>query len=145
MEKFSSRTVIIDTEYGRLNFGFHLDLPWLKNHLVVSEFANMVSHSLKISQKKYFKWHYISQHISNCMSRSTFGYAIACFPIPFVRISGVDTGKKMNILKIPRFLDFIQCFPDFSLTKFFKVRKYERCGSLNPHLDIVDKNICFMA
>ena len=27
---------------------------------------------------------------------------------------------------------FIQCFPDFSLTKFFKVHKSERCGSLNP-------------
>ena len=53
----------------------------------------------------------------------------------------VDTGKKMNILKISRFSDFIQCFPDFSqrfpdfsLIKFFEVRKCERCGSLNPRL-----------
>ena len=29
---------------------------------------------------------------------------------------------------------YIQSFPDFSLTKFFKVRKCERCGSLNPRL-----------
>ena len=49
--------------------------------------------------------------------------------------------KKMNLFKIFRFPDFIQClpdfsqrFPDFSLTTFFKVRKSERCGSLNPRL-----------
>ena len=30
---------------------------------------------------------------------------------------------------------FSQRFPDFSLTKFFKVR--ERCGSLNPRLGVV--------
>ena len=47
----------------------------------------------------------------------------------------------MNLLKISRFPDFIQYFPDlsqrftdFSLAKFFKVRKCERCGSLNPRL-----------
>ena len=50
--------------------------------------------------------------------------------------------KKMNLLKISRLPDFIQCFtdfsqrfPDFSLTKLFKVRKCERCGSLNPRLN----------
>ena len=32
----------------------------------------------------------------------------------------------MNLLKISRFPDFSQRFPDFSLTKFFKVRKCER-------------------
>ena len=49
----------------------------------------------------------------------------------------------MNLLKIFRFPDFIQYFPDFlqrfpdfSQTKFFKVRKCERCGSLNPSLEI---------
>ena len=41
--------------------------------------------------------------------------------------------KKMNLLEISRFPDFIQCFPDFSLTKFFKVS--ERCGTLNPCLN----------
>ena len=47
--------------------------------------------------------------------------------------------EKMNLLKISRFPDFIQYFPDspqhipdFSPTKFFKVRKCDRCGSLNP-------------
>ena len=40
----------------------------------------------------------------------------------------------MNFLKISWFPDFIQYFPDFSLTKFFKVCKCERCGSLNPRL-----------
>ena len=40
----------------------------------------------------------------------------------------------MSLLKISRFPDFSQRFPDFSLTKFFKVRKCERCGSLNPRL-----------
>ena len=51
--------------------------------------------------------------------------------------------KKMNLLKISRFPDFIQHlpdfsqrFPDFSLTKFFKVCKCERCGSLNPRLPL---------
>ena len=34
----------------------------------------------------------------------------------------------------PMFPRFSQRFPDFSLTKFFKVRKCERCGSLNPRL-----------
>ena len=29
---------------------------------------------------------------------------------------------------------FSQRFPDFSLTKLFKVRKCERCSSLNPRL-----------
>ena len=29
---------------------------------------------------------------------------------------------------------FNQYFPDFSQTKFFKVCKCERCGSLNPRL-----------
>ena len=42
----------------------------------------------------------------------------------------------MNLFKISRFPDFIQYFPDFSLTKIFKVRKSERCGSLNPRLYI---------
>ena len=63
--------------------------------------------------------------------------------------------KKMNLFKISRFpiLSNVspifhnvssifhnvspiisQCFPDFSLTKFFKVRKCERCGILNPRL-----------
>ena len=48
----------------------------------------------------------------------------------------------MNLLKISWFPDFIQYlpifpqrFPDFSLTKFFKVRKCERCDSLNPRLN----------
>ena len=57
--------------------------------------------------------------------------------------SGADIGKKMNLLKISRFPDFIQYlldfshrFPDFSLTKFFKVRNCERCDSLNPRLFI---------
>ena len=56
---------------------------------------------------------------------------------------GADTGKKMNLLKISRFPDFILClpdfsqrFPDFSPTKFFKVRKCERCGILNPRLSM---------
>ena len=47
----------------------------------------------------------------------------------------------MNLFKISRFPHFIQClsdfsqrFPDFSLSKFFKVRKCERCGSLNLRL-----------
>ena len=44
--------------------------------------------------------------------------------------AGTDTEKKMNLLKISRFPDFVQYSPDFSLTKFFKVRKCERCGSL---------------
>ena len=48
--------------------------------------------------------------------------------------SGADTEKKINLLKIFRFPDFIQCLPDFSLTKFFKVRKCERCGNLNQRL-----------
>ena len=50
---------------------------------------------------------------------------------------GADTGKKMNLP------DFIQCLPDFSprfldfsLKSFFKVRKCERCGSLNPRLTL---------
>ena len=50
----------------------------------------------------------------------------------------------MNLLKISHFPDFIQYFldcsqrfPDFSLTKFFKLRKCERCGSLNPRLSIL--------
>ena len=43
--------------------------------------------------------------------------------------------KKMNLLKISRFPDFIQYFLDFSLTKFVKVRKCERFGSLNPRLE----------
>ena len=42
--------------------------------------------------------------------------------------------KKINLLKISHFPDFSQRFPDFSLTKFFKVRKCGRCGSLNPRL-----------
>ena len=49
--------------------------------------------------------------------------------------------KKNEPLQNFRFPDFIQClpdfsqrFPDFSLTTFFKVRKSERCGSLNPRL-----------
>ena len=46
---------------------------------------------------------------------------------------GADTGKN-DPPQNSRFPDFIQYFPDFSLTKFFKVRKCERCGSLNPHL-----------
>ena len=53
--------------------------------------------------------------------------------------------KEMNLLKISRFLDFIQNFPDFSqrfpdfsLTKFFNVRKCERCGSLNPRLSMLN-------
>ena len=41
----------------------------------------------------------------------------------------------MNLLKISRFPDFIQCLPDFSLRKLFKVRRCERCGSLNPCLN----------
>ena len=41
--------------------------------------------------------------------------------------SGADTGKKW-------FPDFIQYFPDFSQTKFFKISKCERYGSLNPRL-----------
>ena len=49
----------------------------------------------------------------------------------------MDTGKKMKLLKIFRFTDFIQYFPDFLLTKFFKVRKCERCGSLNPCLSFI--------
>ena len=50
-------------------------------------------------------------------------------------------GYMTNLPKISRFPDFIQYFSvfsqrclDFSLTKFFKVRKCERCGSLNPRL-----------
>ena len=57
-------------------------------------------------------------------------------------------GYMTNLPKISRFPDFIQYFsvfsqrcldfsqrfPDFSLTKFFKVRKCERCGSLNPRM-----------
>ena len=43
----------------------------------------------------------------------------------------------MKLLKIFRFTDFIQYFPDFLLTKFFKVRKCERCGSLNPCLSFI--------
>ena len=39
----------------------------------------------------------------------------------------------------PMLINFLQRFPDFSLTKFFKVRKYERCGSLNPRLKSIDK------
>ena len=46
---------------------------------------------------------------------------------------GADTGKN-DPPQNSRLPDFIQYFPDFSLTKFFKVRKCERCGSLNPHL-----------
>ena len=44
--------------------------------------------------------------------------------------------KKMSLLKISRFPDFIRRFPDFlqRFPDFFKVRKYERCGSLNPRL-----------
>ena len=57
----------------------------------------------------------------------------------------------MNFLKISRFPDFIQYFPDFSqrfpdffttfprkctFSKFFKVRKCERCGILNPRLNL---------
>ena len=34
----------------------------------------------------------------------------------------------------PMFSRFSQRFPDFLLTKFFKVRKCKRCGSLNPRL-----------
>ena len=34
----------------------------------------------------------------------------------------------------PIFPRFLQRLPDFSLTKFFKVRNCERCGSLNPRL-----------
>ena len=58
--------------------------------------------------------------------------------------------KKMNLLKISRFPDFIQCLPDFSqrfldfsLKSFFKVRKCERCGSLNPRLTLVAEFIAF--
>ena len=61
----------------------------------------------------------------------------------------------MNLLKISQFPGFIQCFPDisqrfpdlfttfprkFTLSKFFKVRKWERCGSVNPHLNIKHKD-----
>ena len=42
--------------------------------------------------------------------------------------------KKMNLLKISWIPDFIQRFPDFPLTKIFKVRKCKRCGSLNLRL-----------
>ena len=62
--------------------------------------------------------------------------------------------KKMNLLKISQFPDFIQCFPDFSqrfsdfsqrfpdfsITKYFKARKCERCGSLNPRLTAIQNN-----
>ena len=41
------------------------------------------------------------------------------------KIPGAVTGKKWTSSK----------FPGFSLTKFFKVRKCERWGSLNPRLD----------
>ena len=37
----------------------------------------------------------------------------------------------------PIFPDFLQPSPDFSPTKIFKVRKCERCGSLNPRLPLV--------
>ena len=40
----------------------------------------------------------------------------------------------MNLLKMSRFPDFSKRFPDFSQTEFLKVRKCERCGSLNPRL-----------
>ena len=40
----------------------------------------------------------------------------------------------MNLLIIFWFPDFIQCFPDFSQTKFFKVHKCERRSSLNPRM-----------
>ena len=48
-------------------------------------------------------------------------------------IAGADTGKN-EPPQTSRFSDFIQYFPDFSLTKFLKARKCERCGSLNPRL-----------
>ena len=52
--------------------------------------------------------------------------------------------KKMNLLTISRFPDFIQCFPDFSqrfpesalLVNLSRFRKCERCGSLNPRLKV---------
>ena len=54
--------------------------------------------------------------------------------------SGADTGKNEPSSKFPGFIqylpDFLQHFPDFSQTKFFKVRKCERCGSLNPSLEL---------
>ena len=48
--------------------------------------------------------------------------------------------KKTNLLKISRCPDFSQYFPDFSLTKFFKVHKCESCGSLNRRLCITRNN-----
>ena len=51
------------------------------------------------------------------------------------RCTGADTGKNEPPQNFPVSRSFIQYFPDFSLTKSFKVRKCERCGSLNPPLE----------
>ena len=58
--------------------------------------------------------------------------------------SGAAAGKKWTFSKLPGFPiihnispTFSQRFPDFSLTKFFKVRKCKRCGSLNPRLFMI--------
>ena len=63
---------------------------------------------------------------------------------------GADTRKKWTSSKFPGFPVlsnifpiFPQRFPDFSLTKFFKVHKCERCGSLNPCLIPLFKNSKF--
>ena len=56
------------------------------------------------------------------------------------QVAGADTGAKMNLLKIARFPDFSQCFPDLFTTipRFFTNKIFQgsckRCGSLNPAL-----------
>ena len=73
-------------------------------------------------------------------------YVLYCVLLHFLYYicvtADADTGKKMN--PVSRFYlifpDFFTTFPwFFTNSKFFKVRKCERCGSLNPRLTLLYK------